>query len=457
MDTILHINGDYSLAQRIDAILKKNKFQVYSASCFKNLPNKKYITQIICHIDNTIMNDYSKILSRIKKKYPKVPIIFITDGIRVYKAIELAKEGLYSCINKPIYPEVLLKLLKKAKKQQKLSNRTRQLKTSESKHNSGYIIGKSKAALQMHKKIDLIKNTNFSVIVYGETGTGKESVARLIADTDNNTKPLVSIDCGCLTRELARSELFGHKQGAFTGATYEKKGAFELANNGTLFLDEVANLELDVQMYLLRAIQEQKINKVGSEETININVRIIVASNEDLNTAVQKGKFREDLFHRLNEFKITIPPLRDRREDIPFFTEYFIQQTNKELNKNVRGVSTEVHQFLMKQPWRGNIREFRNTIRHGVLLAQDNDFIKLRNLPLEVFNLAPLSTNSKNKPYTKEPSTNNLKEATKVAEIKKIYEVLASVNNNKTEAAKLLHIDRKTLYNKIKEFNITLV
>ena len=266
------------------------------------------------------------------------------------------------------------------------------------------------------------------------------------------------MDCGTLSKELAGSELFGHVKGAFTGALADKEGHFELANGGTLFLDEVGNLSIDIQAALLRVIQERKFKRVGGNKEMDVDVRIIVASNENLQDAYQKGKFREDLYHRFNEFSINLPPLRNRRPDIPPFAEFFLQKTNDELGKNVAGFEPQVIEMFMNYTWPGNLREFRNVVRRAVLLTQ-GDLISEKTLPWEITNVNPLTA-------TPEPAANKeqatttitlkkdigLKGAASKAEYETIMNVLKEVKFNKKKAAEVLNIDRKTLYNKLKSY-----
>jgi len=273
----------------------------------------------------------------------------------------------------------------------------------------------------------------------------------------------VALDCGTLSKELAGSELFGHVKGAFTGALQDKEGHFQLADGGTLFLDEVANLSLDVQATLLRVIQERKYKRVGGNKETNVDVRIIVASNENLQDAYRKGKFREDLYHRFNEFSINLPPLRARKEDILSFANFFLEKTNEELQKEVAGFEENVLQAFMQYGWPGNLREFRNVVRRAVLLTEPGKLIKVDTLPWEITNAGALpamstplntTTTTETKPAVKaQPGKElDLKDAAGRAEYETIMAVLQQVNFNKKKAAEMLNIDRKTLYNKIKNF-----
>ncbi|HMG10112.1 MAG TPA: sigma-54 dependent transcriptional regulator, partial [Mucilaginibacter sp.] len=297
-----------------------------------------------------------------------------------------------------------------------------------------------------------------SVIILGESGTGKESVAQSIhLNSPRHNQPFVAMDCGSLTKELAASEFFGHEKGSFTGALYTKIGHFEMANGGTLFLDEVGNLSYEIQAALLRTVQERKVKRIGSTKEIDLDVRIIIATNENLQEGIQKGKFREDLYHRFNEFTIYMPPLRERGNDIMLLAEHFLKIANNELGRSVSTFSAEVVDCFMNYRWPGNIRELKNVIRRAALLAEESE-ITMKALPLEISNFTTHSfehshTNTYEVPEIKE-IRHDLKNAALEAEYETIIKVLREVNFNKTKAAEILNIDRKTLYNKMKAINL---
>jgi two-component system response regulator HydG len=325
-----------------------------------------------------------------------------------------------------------------------------------------FLVGQAPSTKELYRQIELVAPTNYSIILYGESGTGKEVIARTIhANSARKDKPFIAMDCGTLSKELAGSELFGHVKGAFTGALGDKDGHFELANGGTLFLDEVANLSYEIQAALLRVIQERKFKRVGGVKEMETDVRIIVASNENLQDAYRKGKFREDLFHRFNEFSIVLPAFRNRREDIPLFADFFLASANKELNKEVEGFDPEVMQIFLNYPWPGNLREFRNVIRRAALLTSSGR-VNARVLPAEI-----VDNNGYPQNFTAQPvetpaaapvhhaithKETDLKNAAAQAEYDTIMNVLKQVNYNKSRAAEILKIDRKTLYNKIKSY-----
>jgi two-component system response regulator HydG len=286
--------------------------------------------------------------------------------------------------------------------------------------------------------------------------------------SERSHKPFIALDCGTLSRELAGSELFGHVKGSFTGAIQDKEGHFELAEGGTLFLDEVGNLSAGVQAALLRVIQERKFKRVGGNKETPTDVRIIVASNENLNDAYKKGKFREDLYHRLNEFSIHLPPLRERREDIIPLAEFFLEKSNEETRKNIIGFNEDVLNIFLEYSWPGNLREFRNVVRRAVLLTPSDAKIAVTTLPQEIVHHVP-AHHVPASPFEQPmhqfeglaphpenfPNKDLLKGAASRAEFYTIMSVMQQVNFNKKKAAELLKIDRKTLYNKLKSFQTT--
>lgn len=393
------------------------------------------------------------ILADLKKAATNAGIIFITEQLEVHLAMNLMRQGAFCCFNRPFPLEKLQEVIQKLKKEASLTVIPTQKGRTENRVNiapAKHVIGNSNEALKMYRQIELVGPTNFNVIIYGETGTGKESVAYMLANAGNQGKECryIAVDCGCLSKELALSELFGHEKGSFTGAAEQKTGAFELANNGTLFLDEIGNLDYEVQGFLLRAIQEKKIRRVGGTREIAIQTRIIVASNENLAEAVQKGTFREDLYHRLNEFEIVVPPLRYRAADLPLFIEYFINETNKELGKQVLSPDAEALLMLQCYNWPGNIRELRNIIRRACLMCPDGQALRSVHLPVEV--LSYMNERRLNFSTGVKVPVPAIPVKAREVTLNKIKEILRIVNYNKTKAARLLGIDRKTLYNRLK-------
>ena len=408
-----------------------------------------------------------EVLKEIKQIDPYAIVIIITGYSDIKTAVDVIKAGAFDYITKPLIPEEVLNVIGRALQQQSSgtdatgSPKQPSAQTGNKKKggtDDEFLVGQAPATRELYRQIELVAPTNYSIILYGESGTGKEVIARTIHQLSvRKDKPFIAMDCGTLSKELAGSELFGHMKGAFTGALADKEGHFELANGGTLFLDEVANLSYEIQAALLRVIQERKFKRVGGVKEMDVDVRIIVASNENLQEAYRKGRFREDLFHRFNEFSILLPAFRYRREDIPLFAEFFLEKANKELNKEVQGFDPEVMQIFLNYSWPGNLREFRNVIRRAALLTASG-LINTKVLPPEivdnnVFNTSPgesYTTVQHHHPVMHKET--DLKNAAAQAEYDTIMNVLKQVNYNKSRAAEILKIDRKTLYNKIKSY-----
>jgi two-component system response regulator HydG len=422
----------------------------------------------------------AEMLSKIKERYPAVPVIIITGYSDVKDAVEVMKMGAYDYVTKPLFPDEILVTIRKALSEPVntsikvavpiesaepsagTNGKARKGGLPAAWNNDQYILGDSEAFATIVKQINLVAPTNYSVIIYGESGSGKEVIAQQIhKNSKRASKPFVAIDCGALSKELAGSELFGHEKGAFTGALNQKIGSLELANGGTIFLDEIANLSYEIQVSLLRVVQERKIRRVGGNKDIDLDVRIIVASNERLWDSARKGKFREDLFHRFNEFSMEVPPLRERKGDIMLFANHFLKLTNAELEKNVKGFTKEVEQIFLSYPWFGNLRELKNVIKRSTLLT-DGDLIEAKSLPFEIAHYIKLqferpgieAADDDEDEFDDTDSSyeNKLKSANLDAEYEVILSALKKANYNKSKAAKLLNIDRKTLYNKMKQF-----
>jgi two-component system response regulator HydG len=411
--------------------------------------------------------DGKDVLMKIKELKPKTIVIIITGYSDIKTAVDVIKLGAFDYITKPLIPDEVINVIEKAlanpvteaaiQAPTSANSAPVQKKRSyELSLNNEYLIGQDGETAKIYRQIEIVAPTNYSVILYGESGTGKEVIAKTIHEASNRKgKPFIAMDCGTLSKELSGSELFGHVKGAFTGAVTDKEGHFEMANGGTLFLDEVSNLPKDVQASLLRVIQERKYKRVGGTKEMDVDVRIIVASNENLQEAYQKGKFREDLYHRFNEFSINLPPLRNRKGDIPLFAQFFLDRTNAELQKNVEGYEEDVEEMFLNYAWPGNLREFRNVVRRAVLLTPSGK-INSKVLPWEITR-APFENETRTNGVENISITTStpikevdLKDAAAKAEYETIMNVLKEVNFNKTKAAEILKIDRKTLYNKIK-------
>jgi two-component system response regulator HydG len=415
-----------------------------------------------------------EIIAALKEKDPGIKILVITGYSDIKTAVEVIKLGAYDYITKPLIPDevfsILNILIQLPADYEGSAKRSRETASSGKAANINadgeFFVGQSPSAKTLYGQVKIVADTNYSIILYGESGTGKEVVARTIHNSSNRRdKPFVAMDCGTLSKELSGSELFGHVKGAFTGALQDKEGHFELANGGTLFLDEVGNLTVEVQATLLRVIQERKFRRVGGNKEMEVDVRLIVASNENLQEAYRKGKFREDLYHRFNEFSINLPPLRNRKEDIIPLTEFFLTKAATEIDKDIKGFEDDVLQRFLQYSWPGNLREFRNVIRRAVLLTKPGSKITSETLPWEInSSTAAFSTpvaetgmpvTAVLPPLAHGEEKDILKEAAGKAEYEMIMSALQQVNFNKKKAAELLKIDRKTLYNKIKNFQPT--
>jgi len=420
--------------------------------------------------------DGAVMLTLIKEKYPNIPVIIMTGYSDIKVAINVMKLGAFDYLTKPLFPEEILLTIQRAlaleaptgEEAPETTAGPKPARKASTAARTGYIFGDSAVSQNLKKQIQLVAPTNYSVIIYGESGSGKEGVASEIHRLSNRAKlPFIAMDCGAISPQLAGSELFGHEKGAFTGAIEQKIGHFERANGGTLFLDEVSNLSYDVQVSLLRVVQERQLRRIGGSKQIDIDVRIIIASNEKLWDTGRNGKFREDLYHRFNEFSIDVPPLRERGPDIMMFADYFLEQINAELDKNVAGFSQGVADLFGVYPWYGNLRELKNVLKRATLLC-NSELIHSKHLPFEIVNhekllfteisdqaqhqITPVAAVQTEVEHSKIPVS--LKNAAIEAESEVILNALRQTNFNKSKAATLLNIDRKTLYNKIKYYNI---
>ncbi|MFN8310769.1 MAG: sigma-54 dependent transcriptional regulator [Chitinophagales bacterium] len=489
MEKILVIDDDETIVQLLKRFLTKNNYEVETASSGKEGLQKLQHFQ-----PNLIMSDYrlgdmegSDLLVKIREVSPFVPVIVITGYSDLRTAVKVVRLGAFDYITKPLLPEEILHTIKQALIKSKSTqehgvtvsaSQMEEQKSRRPKRKSGgnYLFSNSAQSHNLERQIDLVAPTNYSVIIYGESGAGKEGLARMIHERSLRAgKPFVAMDCGAISKELAASELFGHEKGAFTGAQNQKIGHFELANGGTIFLDEIANLPYDVQVSLLRLTQEKKLKRLGNTREIDIDVRIIVASNERLSEASRKGKFREDLYHRFNEFSIDVPPLRERKDDILFFAAYFLEETCAELGRDLQGFDKEVQDVFLKYPWYGNLRELKNVIRRAALLSTGKT-VDVKSLPFEVINFSSVNFDMpEEEPQRQQPavepvsaqqpaapapvekrqilSKENMKKAALEAEYELIFNALKKSNFNKSKAAELLGVDRKTLYNKMKQMN----
>lgn len=441
MSNILVVEDDSTFSLLLEGFLQKNGFQTDIRNDVKSgiqaLEKKAY---------DALLLDYRlpdgnglEVMAAAREKIHQIPAIVMTSFNDVRTAVKAIRSGALDYITKPVNPDELLMVLFEALKrnESKASDREKAL--------PDYIEGFSEVSKKLNEYIQLVAPTDISLIIQGESGTGKEYVASSIHRASKRAdKPFIAIDCGSLSKELSGSELFGHAKGAFTGALNDKKGQFEAANGGTLFLDEVGNLSYDIQVQLLRALQERVIHPLGSNRQIKVNVRIITATNDDLRTSVSKGEFREDLYHRLNEFKIQVPPLRERITDLDMFIQHFIRISNSELERKVKRLSSEVLRIFHQYDWPGNLRELRNVVKRIVLLTAGEE-AGIEALPEEM--IGSIS-------HVRKQSSTDLKALNEATEKELITETLRKVKYNKSKAARLLNIDRTTLYYKIDKYQI---
>ena len=441
---ILVIDDEEIVRNSMREWLEQGGYRVYLASDGEEglrLIKEKGLNIIIVDLILPGM-DGLEVFREAKKINPNIYAIFITAYGTVESAVIAMKEGAYDFIEKPFCPERVELLIKKIIEHHNLTQENIALKERlQKRYKFEDIIGKSNKMQKVFELIKTVSKSNVIVLIRGETGTGKELVARAIHNISTRCdKPFIPVSCSALPESLLETELFGYEKGAFTDAKQCKLGKFEIANKGTLFLDEIGDISQNIQMHLLRVIEERELTRVGGNEIRKIDLRIISATNKNLEEEVKKGNFREDLFYRLNVITINLPPLRDRKEDILLLAEHFLDKFNKENNKEIRDFSQDVIEFLLKYDYSGNVRELENIIEHAVIIC-NNDLIKVGHLPMPSKEKeVPLSTNK------------SLREIEKAH----ILSVLKEVDYNLTKAAKLLGITRVTLYNKIRNYNLPI-
>ena len=377
----------------------------------------------------------------VNEYYNNIVIIVMTSYADIQTAVECIRSGAYDYVAKPLNPEEVLKKIIAFENREEKKVIPTHFASGNTNQNSGFIKGNSAEYKKVYEYVDLVAPTNLSVFIKGDSGVGKEHIARLIHEKSRRAAgPFVPVDCGVMSKELSASDFFGHIRGSFTGAIHDKKGHFVEADKGTLFLDEVGNLSVDTQMQLLRVLQEKKIKPVGANKEIPVDVRVVTATNEDMDKAIASGKFRSDLFHRLNEFLIQVPTLEDCKEDISLFAHHFLQSANKEMNKEVIGFDEKIMELFQAYDWPGNIRELKNAVFRLTLVTQDQ-IIKSDLLKETLPDIYDYKLSESLKPKDTE-------------EKERIKEALRKANNNKSKAAELLDIDRKTLYKRMSMYNI---
>ena len=455
MTRILIVEDDIAFGTMMQTWLKKKGFDVDKATSVGaavRLIEEKPAYNLVLSDLRLPDRDGLELLAWMHKNSMPIPFIVMTNYAEVQNAVLAMKSGAADYIAKPIQPDILLSKIKDALQNNNTStpqpNNSNNNKTTKQPNNSNhttttpqplnpsprYIEGKSDASRQLYSYVSLVAPTPMSVLILGASGTGKEYVARRIHEQSQRAgKPFVALDCGAIPRDVAASEFFGHKKGAFTGADADKRGAFEAANGGTLFLDEVGNLSYEVQVQLLRALQERRVRPLGSTEERPIDIRLVAATNENLEQAVAEGRFREDLYHRLSEFTIYMPQLSECGTDLYLFADLFVRLANEELSRHVEGFDARAAEMLASHTWPGNLRELNNVVKRAVLMAHGS-YITQEELAAAMG------------PVRQEPIT-ALHDAD--AERQRILNALQQCGGNKSKAARMLGIDRKTLYNKL--------
>ena len=457
MRHILIVEDDIAFGTMPQTWLRRKGFEVDKATsvgaAVKLLVDMKSVDLVLSDL-RLPDHDGLRLLAWMHEHSINAPFIVMTNYAEVQNAVLAMKSGAADYIAKPVQPDILLQKINDAMEQNAqqsnatIQNSTTQnaptahnskLKTQNSEAAPRYIEGKSEASRQLYSYVELVAPTPMSVLILGASGTGKEYVAHRIHDlSQRRDRPFFALDCGAIPRDVAASEFFGHKKGAFTGADADKRGAFEIANGGTLFLDEVGNLSYEVQVQLLRALQERRIRPVGGTKEIDIDIRLVCTTNENLEEAVSEGRFREDLYHRINEFTIYMPKLSERGSDLFLFADLFSRHANEELNRNVEGFDSGAAEILASHSWPGNLRELNNVVKRAVLLTRGSQ-ITTAELTLAMGQIR---------------TDNVLQLHDEDTERQRIITALQQTNGNKAKAARLLGVDRKTIYNKIEKLGI---
>ena len=481
---ILLVEDDVVFSKMLSRFLERNGYEVIGCYTLEEAEKNLSTSLKMVFTDLRLPDgDGINFLKQVKESFPDLPVVVMTSYAEVSTAVEAMKLGAFDYISKPFQQEDVLNVIKNAQNTSRSytpppmvdeshivpgltsaapiklkrgrpskaslealgydrSAPVKAVKPLVVDENNPYVEGISPASRKLSKFIDLVAPTDMSVLIMGESGTGKEVVAKSIHQkSERRNKPFIAVDCGAVPKEIASSEFFGHVKGSFTGAITDKKGHFEEANGGTIFLDEVGNLTYENQIQLLRALQERRIKPIGSSKEIEVDIRVLAATNEDLLEAVEKGEFREDLYHRLNEFSIKVPSLAERKDDLMIFASYFLEKANEKLHKNVQGFTEKAVQKMLLYNWGGNLRELSNAVKRAALLTQ-GEYITEGELPDFVI------------AETRHFPTERFTFSTKENERELIIAALGETKNNKTEAAKLLGFTRKTLYNKLKSYNI---
>jgi DNA-binding NtrC family response regulator len=453
MEKILIIDDNESLRYTLESVLEEAGFKAASVGdgllALEEIKKRDY-DLVICDMKLPKM-DGMQILNEIRNIDPHIPFLFLTAFGDIKNAVEAMKKGATDYLTKPFDNNSMILTIRKALEMKYLNEELKILrkKSDESYKGSG-IIGSSPQMKEVFDQVKIVAPTNLTVLIQGESGTGKEVIANMIhRSSERASQPFIAVDCGAIPESLIESELFGHEKGAFTDAKSQREGKFEQANGGSIFLDEITNLSDSNQIKLLRAIQERKITRIGGKKAISLDVRILTATNVRLADAVNSGKFRADLYYRLNEFHLDLPPLRDRQDDIVLLLEHFLKDANAELNRNVETVSDLVIEKIKSHSWPGNVRELRNTIRRAVLLT-NGSVMEHISISDELNYSAPSS-----KPAASgETEHVSIEDATKSAERDAIMNALNEAGGNKSKAAKLLKMNERTFYRKLKSLGL---
>ncbi|HQY50771.1 MAG TPA: sigma-54 dependent transcriptional regulator [Ignavibacteria bacterium] len=449
MEKVLIVDDNETLRFTLTELLEESDFICKAVEngnlALKELTKDQSYGLVILDMRLPGMNGL-EILREIKKINKLLPVIMLTAYGEIKTAVEAMKAGAHDFITKPFDNEAIIITIRKTLELKYLNQEVNLLrKKIDSSNIKGEVIGECDAMKKVFEQVKIVSPTKLSVLLEGESGTGKEVIACMIHNlSERKDKSFIAVDCGAIPESLIESELFGHEKGAFTDAKSAKEGKFELANEGTIFLDEITNLSDSNQIKLLRVIQDRKVTRLGAKSPVKLNIRIISATNIKLADAVNNKKFRQDLYYRLNEFYLELPALRDRKDDIKLLVEHFIKESNQELNKNIKSVSDKVMEKLVSHSWFGNVRELRNVIRRGVLLNK-GDEIKSIDIPDEIkFNNSDVSE-----------SKISYSDAKQDAEKELILDALKEAGDNKTIAAKILNMNERTLYRKLKKLGIT--
>jgi two-component system, NtrC family, response regulator HydG len=458
MALILAIDDDIAFLMMLKSFLERKGYNVVTAGTATQA-----LADIAKQKPDLVLSDYRlpdfnglELLKKIRTFLPDVPVLIMTSYADIRLAVKVMREGAVDYITKPIQQEELLELINNTLQKNKPENKKAESKTvnTQPATQQEFVVGKSAESKVIMEHVKLVAETDYAVLILGESGTGKEYVAKRIHEQSHrNKEPFVAFDCGTVTGEMAAGEFFGYMKGAFTGAIANKPGIFELAHNGTIFLDEIGNLNHENQVRLLRLLQEKKVRRIGAVKDTDVNVRILSASNESMKDAIAEGRFREDLYHRLNEFSIALPAMRDRKADIKIFAKHFLEKANKELNKEIEDFSKEAFLLMQQYSWPGNLREMKNVVKRAALLTKGN-MILPDALPVEL-RVEQYKTNAAaDNNFIPIEKKKSLKVTKEEVEKQKIAEVLLQYQYNRQKTAEVLGIDRKTLYNRMKKFGL---